>query len=268
MALDKKLTVRHFAAKKKKGEKICSVSLYDAPTAKFAEECGVELLLVGDSLGMTVLGYANTIPITMEDMLHHCAAVARGAKFAFLVGDMPFMSYHPSSELALLNAARFLQSGGMDAVKIEGGRTVAGIVERLVKAGVPVMGHIGLLPQNILTEGAYRVAGRSREEAKGLIEDAMALQDAGAFAVVLECIPAELAGEISGKLSIPSIGIGSGPLCDGQIQVINDMLGLFTDHLPRHAKRYANLGHEIKGALKSYAEEVKSSRFPGKEHSV
>ncbi len=265
--LNKKLTVRHFLAKKQELEKIVSLSLYDAPTAKFAEDCGVELILVGDSLGSCVLGYKNTIPVTIEQSLHHCGAVSRGAKFAFLVGDMPFMTYHPSFETALKNAARYLQEGSMDGVKVEGGRYVAATVEKMVRAGVPVMGHIGLLPQNILTEGGYRVHGKKQSEADQLLDDAKAIEDAGAFSVVLECVPSELAEKISKSLSIPTIGIGSGPHCDGQIQVVNDILGLFTEFLPRHSKRYANLGEEMKKAFAEYASEVGSSKFPAKENS-
>lgn len=259
--MNKKITVKDLAAKKKNGEKICAISLYDAPTARFAEECDIELILVGDSLGMTVLGYPNTVPVTIEQCLHHCSAVARGAKFAFLVGDMPFMTYHPSVETALINAARFLQEAGMDAVKIEGGAHMAETVRRLVTAGVPVMGHIGLLPQNILTQGGYKSAGKTEDEKKTLVEDAIALQEAGSFAIVLECIPAETAKEITEKLKIPTIGIGSGPYCDGQIQVINDLLGLFTDFIPKHAKRYANLSCEIRKALTQYSEDVHNAKF-------
>lgn len=265
--LQKKLTVLHFRRKKEKGEKITALSLYDAPTARLAEECGVELILVGDSLGMTVLGYRNTIPVTIEQSLHHCAAVARGAKFAFVVGDMPFMTYHPSFETAMKNAARYLQEAGVDGVKLEGGRHMAPTVERLVKAGVPVMGHIGLMPQNVLTEGGYKIHGKTEKEASALLDDAKSLEDAGAFCIVLEGIPAAVAGKITSSLKIPMIGIGAGPLCDGQIQVVNDILGLFTDFIPKHAKRYADLGAEIRKVFSSYCEEVNSGKFPSKEHS-
>ncbi len=257
-----KLTVKYFLQKKEKGEKIISLSLYDAPTARLAEECGVELLLVGDSMGNTILGYRNTIPVTIEQSLHHCAAVARGAKFAFLAGDMPFMTYHISAEQAMANAARYLQEVGMDAVKLEGGAHMAPTVARLVRAGVPVLGHIGLLPQNLLTEGGYRMTGKSSAEAEKIIADAKSLEDAGAFAVILECMPPELAAEITSKVKIPTIGIGAGPDCDGQIQVVNDILGLFTDFVPKHAKRYAKLGDEIKKAFGEYAKDVHGRRFP------
>lgn len=265
--LQKKLTVRHFLAKKQKREKIVTLALYDAPTAKFAEDCGVELLLVGDSLGMTVLGYKNTIPVTIEQSLHHCGAVSRGAKFAFLVGDMPFMTYHPSFETAMKNAARYLQEASMDGVKVEGGRYMAPTVEKMVKAGVPVMGHIGLLPQNILIEGGYRIPGKNQAEVDQLLDDAKAIEDAGAFSIVLECVPSAIAEKISKSLSIPTIGIGSGSYCDGQIQVVNDILGLFTEFLPKHSKRYANLGEDMKKAFAEYVVEVSTSKFPTKENS-
>lgn len=267
MEQKKKLTVRCFKKKKEKGDKICVLSLYDAPTAKLAEECGIEMILVGDSLGMTVLGYENTIPVTIEESLHHCAAVARGAKFAFIVGDMPFMTYHINAEKAMENAARYLQEAGVDGVKLEGGRAIAPTVKRLVSAGIPVMGHIGLLPQSILTEGGYRVAGRTEKEAESLLEDAKALEDAGAFCIVLECILAPVAKKITESIGIPTIGIGAGPFCNGQVQVVNDILGLFTDFIPKHSKRYINLNSEIQKVFSDYVNEVKGSKFPGEENS-
>lgn len=263
----KKITIRYFRQKKENGEKILALTAYDAPTAKLAEECGIDLILVGDSLGMALLGYKSTIPVTIEQSLHHCAAVTRGAKFAFVVGDMPFMTYHPSIKTAMVNAARYIQEAGVDGVKLEGGRTIAKTVDKLVQAGVPVMGHIGLLPQSVLTQGGYRIAGKTNEDEQRLIDDAKALEDAGAFCVVLECMPAELAARITESVRIPTIGIGAGPKCDGQVQVVNDILGLFTDFVPKHAKRYANLSEEIKKAFASYASEVKSGKFPGKENS-
>ncbi|MCK5843925.1 MAG: 3-methyl-2-oxobutanoate hydroxymethyltransferase, partial [Victivallales bacterium] len=225
-ASNSKLTVRSFRKMKLEGVKITALTAYDAPTARFAERCGVDMILVGDSLGMTVLGYDTTIPVTIEQSLHHCAAVVRGVEKAFVVGDMPFMTYRTGVETALLNAARYLQEAGVDAVKFEGGADIAETVSRMTAAGVPVLGHIGLLPQKVKTAGGYHLAGKTNVEERNLISDAAALQEAGAFAVVLEGIPAEAAGRITESLDIPTIGIGAGALCDGQIQVVNDILGL------------------------------------------
>lgn len=265
--LEKKLTVRDFRRKKEKNDPIVVLTAYDAPTAKLAEQAGVEILLVGDSMGNTILGYKNTIPVTLEQSLHHCAAVARGAKNAFIVGDMPFMTYQISPEQAMENAARYLQEAGADAVKIEGGEKVAPTVERLVGAGVPVMAHIGLLPQSVLTVGGYRIVGKEKEEKERLIADAKALENAGAFSLVIEGVPAAVGEAITKAVSIPTIGIGAGVKCDGQVQVINDILGLFTDFIPKHTKRYANLGEEIEKALSEYVGDVKNRAFPGEEHS-
>ncbi len=265
--MTKKITVTTFRKKKEKGEKIIALTAYDAPTAKFAEECGVDLILVGDSLGMVVLGYKNTVPVTIEQSLHHCAAVVRGSSKSFIVGDMPFMTYHKSIESALNNAARYLQEAGVDAVKIEGGKKMAPTVSKMVQAGVPVLGHIGLLPQSVLTSGGYCIAGKTEDEAKNLIEDAQALETAGAFAIVMEGIPANISKKITASISIPTIGIGAGPHCDGQIQVVNDILGLFSDFTPKHARRYANLGDEIKRALTEYTKDVKNGTFPNQDES-
>ncbi len=262
----KKLTVRHFRSKKRKGEKFAALSLYDAPMASLAEENGVDLLMVGDSLGMAVLGYKSTIPVTLEQSLHHCAAVVRGARRALVVGDMPFMTYRPSVEIALRNAARYLQEAGADAVKIEGGEEVAPLVARLVEAGVPVMGHVGLLPQNILTSGGYRAPADTDEELTRLLKDASALERAGAFSIVLECVPDRISSEVTKSLEIPTIGIGSGPNCDGQVQVVHDLLGLLSGFAPRHAKKYVDLSPLIAEAFKSYATEVGEKAFPGPEH--
>lgn len=267
MSFEKKLTVSYFRKQKEKQQKIIAVTAYDAPTARLAEQAGVELILVGDSLGMTVLGYKTTIPVTIEQSLHHCSAVVRGVEHAFVVGDMPFMTFKISPEDALRNAARYLREAGTDAVKIEGGVQMAPTVERLVNAGVPVMGHIGLLPQNVKTSGGYKIQGRTEDEVQRLLQDAVSLEQAGAFCVVLEGIPAEVSKKITASLRIPTIGIGAGVFCDGQVQVISDILGLFTDFLPKHAKRYANLSEEISKALADYVKEVKDSRFPGEEHS-
>lgn len=263
----KKLTVCDFRKMRDTHKKIVALTAYDAPTAKFAEECGVNLVLVGDSLGMAVLGYETTIPVTIEESLHHCKAVRRGVENTFIVGDMPFMTYHPSVECALNNAARFLQEGGVDAVKLEGGRVMAPTVQRLVTAGVPVLAHIGLLPQNVLTSGGYRITGKTEDEAVRLLDDAKALEEAGAFAMVLEGIPADVSRRITESVSIPTIGIGAGPECDGQIQVVNDILGLFTEFTPKHAKRYAELHKEIKKAFSAYVKDVTNGSFPDEEHS-
>ncbi len=267
MKFKKKLTVSYFRKKKENGEKIVALTAYDAPTAKLAEECGVELILVGDSLAMTALGYTNTLPLTLEQSLHHCSAVRRGANYSFIVGDMPFMTYQISIEQAMGNAAKYLKDAGVDAVKLEGGAKNAPAIERLVEAGIPVMGHIGLLPQSLLTSGGYKIAGKTEEDAVRLIDDAKTLENAGAFCVVLECMPAEVSKRVTEAVSIPTIGIGAGSDCDGQIQVTNDILGLFTDFVPKHSKRYANLGEEIKKAFLAYASEVGESKFPTDKHS-
>jgi len=267
MPLPRKCSVCLFRKMKKEGSKIVMLTAYDALTAKIAEDCGVELILVGDSLGNAVLGYQNTIPVTVDQMLHHCAAVRRGVSNSFVVGDMPFMSYQISSEQAMRNAARYMQEALVDGVKVEGGVHVAPTVERLVRAGVPVMGHIGLLPQNVKTSGGYRIRGRSEEEAEKILDDAKALDQAGAFCIVLECIPAELAKKITETVSAPTIGIGAGPHCDGQVQVVNDVLGLSADFQPKHSKRYAELNAEIKRAFAEYSQEVRERKFPGPEHS-
>jgi 3-methyl-2-oxobutanoate hydroxymethyltransferase len=255
---NRKPTAIDFIARKKQGIKIPSLSLYDAPTAKFAVECGIDLLLVGDSLGMTMLGYENTIPVRLEDVLMHAAAVRRGAESAFVVADMPFMTYQISPEKAMENAARFLQTAGSDGVKLEGGVKMAKTAARLVGAGVPVMGHIGLLPQNVLTEGGYRKVGKNQDERRCLLDDAKSIEDAGAFCIILECIEDETAAIISESLNIPAIGIGSGKSCDGQIQVVTDILGI-SDFIPKHAKTYLNLADEIKKAFSRYASDVASS---------
>jgi 3-methyl-2-oxobutanoate hydroxymethyltransferase len=263
----KKLTVRDFRKMREARKKIVALTAYDAPTAKFAEKCGVDLILVGDSLGMTVLGYKHTLSVTIDESLHHCKAVVRGVDNAFVVGDMPFMTYHPSEETALKNAARYLQEGGVDAVKFEGGKIVIPIIKRLVNAGVPVLAHIGLLPQNVLTSGGYRIAGKTSDEASRLIDDAKAIEDAGAFGIVLEGIPAHVSAEITSVVSVPTIGIGAGIECSGQIQVISDILGLFSEFTPKHAKRYANLDKEISNAITEYVADVRQSTFPSEKHS-
>jgi 3-methyl-2-oxobutanoate hydroxymethyltransferase len=252
---------------KQKGEKITMLTAYDYATAKIVDEVGIPLILVGDSLGMVVLGYESTIPVTMEAMLHHTKAVVRGTKQAMIVGDMPFMTYHISVEDALRNAGRFIQEGGAQAVKLEGGVTVAEKVRRIVDCGIPVMGHIGLTPQSINQFGGYKVRGKTQETAARLVEDAKALENAGAFAVVLETVPAQLAALITRSISIPTIGIGAGIGCDGQVQVINDILGSFTDFVPKHAKQYARLTDIIRKAVTDYHDEVKAGSFPTDKQS-
>jgi len=243
------------------------LTAYDYPTAKIIDEIGIPLILVGDSLGMVVLGYESTIPVTMEEMLHHTKAVVRGAKQAMVVGDMPFMTYHVSVEDALRNATRFIQEGGAQAVKLEGGITVAEKVRRIVECGIPVMGHIGLTPQSIHQLGGFKVQGKTPEAAARLLKDAQALEQAGAFAIVLETVPAQLASLITQTMSIPTIGIGSGADCDGQVQVISDILGSFTDFVPKHAKQYAKLADIMSNAVAQYFKEVKAGTFPTDKQS-
>ncbi len=251
---------------KSQKEKIVMLTAYDYSTAKLVDEAGIPLILVGDSLGMVILGYDSTLPVTMDDMIHHTKAVARGAKQAIVVGDMPFMTYHSEPD-ALKNAARFMQEGGAQAIKLEGGVTVAETVKRIVDCGIPVMGHIGLTPQSVHQLGGHRVQGKTSEAAQKLLMDAQALEQAGAFAVVLELVPAPLSKLISEKISIPTIGIGAGPDCDGQVQVIADLLGLFSDFVPKHAKQYAKLAVAIKAALGDYISEVKAGQFPTSANS-
>ncbi len=263
----KKNTILTFRQKKRDHQPISVMTAYDYPTALLVDQAGIDSILVGDSLGMVVLGYENTLPVTMEDMLHHCKAVARGAKTALLIGDMPFMSYQVSPAEALRNAGRFLQEAGMDAVKLEGGRERAEAVRAIVEAGIPVMGHIGLTPQSIEQLGGFRAQGRQAASAKRLLEDAHILQESGCFSIVLESIPARLAQLISDRISIPTIGIGAGVNCDGQVLVLHDLLGLYDRFTPRFVKQYANLHDAILTALSSYKEEVENGSFPQEEHT-
>lgn len=262
-----RVTITDIRQMKQRGEKIPVLTAYDYSTAKFLDEAGVPMLLVGDSLGMVVLGYESTIPVTMDEMIHHTKAVVRGAKRALVVGDMPFMTYHTSTSDALRNAARFVQEAGAQAVKLEGGVTVAETVRKVVSCGIPVMGHIGLTPQSVNQLGGFKVQGRTLSAALSLIEDAKALEEAGAFAIVLETIPAPLAKIITEQISVPTIGIGAGPHCDGQVQVVSDLLGLFSDFVPKHAKQYAKLSDEIRSAVKAYLSEVVEGVFPTDKHS-
>jgi 3-methyl-2-oxobutanoate hydroxymethyltransferase len=267
MNIKKKKTVCSFRKMKQDGEKIVVVTVYDAPTAKLASEAGVDFLLVGDSMANTVLGYENTLPLTMEESLHHCRAARRGAPDAFIVGDMPFMSYQISCSEALRNAGRYIKEAGCNAVKLEGGAYAVAVVEHLVAAGIPVLGHIGLMPQQVLAAGGYKIAGKTAEGVKLLMEDAKALENAGAFCVVLEGIPTEVSKQITESISIPTIGIGAGIHCDGQVQVLSDLLGLSSDFIPKHARRYANLAQTIHDALSQYSKEVRNGEFPGKDNS-
>lgn len=262
-----RVTINEIKEKKTKKEKIVMLTAYDYSTAKLVDEAGVPLILVGDSLGMVMLGYESTIPVTMDEMIHHTKAVVRGTKQALVIGDMPFMTYHTNIADALRNAARFIQEGGAQAIKLEGGVSVAETVKRIVECGIPVMGHIGLTPQSIHQLGGHKVQGKTPEAAERLLKDARDLEQAGAFAVVLELVPAPLSRLITQKLSIPTIGIGAGPDCDGQVQVISDLLGLFSDFVPKHAKQYAKLAGTIKTALADYIAEVKAGKFPTAEHS-
>jgi len=255
-------TINQIKEMKPRGEKIVMLTAYDYSTARLVDEAGIPLILVGDSLGMVVLGYESTIPVTMDEMLHHTKAVVRGTKQAMVIGDMPFMTYHVSVEDALRNAARFIQEAGAQAVKLEGGVTVAEKVKRIVDCGIPVMGHIGLTPQSIHQFGGFKMQGKTPEAAANLLEDAKALEQAGVFAIVLETIPANLARLITDKVSVPTIGIGAGLECDGQVQVINDILGSFADFVPKHAKQYVKLTDIISKAVTQYRDEVKSGSFP------
>lgn len=264
----KKVTTLTFRQKKERGEPITMLTAYDYPTAMAIDRAGIDSILVGDSLAMVVLGYENTLPVTMEEMLHHARAVARGAKSALLIGDMPFMSYQVSVEEAVRNAGRFLQQGGMDAVKLEGGRERADAVRAIVGAGIPVMGHLGLTPQSVHQLGGFRAQGKNASAAKRLLEDAQILEDAGAFSLVLESVPARLAEHISKKISIPTIGIGAGLGCDGQVLVTHDLLGLFDRFTPKFVKKYANLHDVMNTAFTEYIDDVETKRFPAPEHTV
>jgi 3-methyl-2-oxobutanoate hydroxymethyltransferase len=264
----KKVTTRTFRLKKKRGEIITMLTAYDYPTALAVDRAGIDSILVGDSLGMVVLGYENTLPVTMEDMLHHCRAVSRGAKFPLLIGDMPFMSYQASVDKAVENAGRFLQEAGMDAVKLEGGRERAEAIHKMIQAGIPVMGHIGLTPQSIQTFGGFRTQGQSAAAAKRLVEDAQILDEAGVFGIVLEAVPAQLAELISQRISASTIGIGAGVGCDGQVLVTHDLIGQFDRFTPKFVKQYANMHAMMQEAFTAFKEDVESKKFPADEHST
>ncbi|HWO93424.1 MAG TPA: 3-methyl-2-oxobutanoate hydroxymethyltransferase [Dehalococcoidia bacterium] len=260
-------TITDMQAMKHRGEPIVMLTAYDFPSARLVDDVA-DIILVGDTLGMVVLGYDSTLPVTVDDMIHHTKAVVRGSERALVVGDMPFMSYQTGPEDALRNAARFLQEAGATAVKLEGGARSAPVVQRLTEAGIPVMGHIGLTPQSVNQFGGYKAQGKTRQQALALLRDAKALQDAGAFAIVLEVIPAPLAKLVTERVDIPTIGIGAGPDCDGQVQVYHDLLAYATTFVPRHAKQYARIGDDILAALHRYADEVRSGAFPTPGHSV
>lgn len=262
-----KNTVVTFREAKEKGEKLTMLTAYDYSTAKLMDEAGVNSILVGDSLGNVILGYEDTLSVTMEDMIHHGAAVARGTKDTMVVIDMPFMSYQTSTYDALVNAGRLMKEGRANAVKLEGGASVCEQIKAITEAGIPVMAHIGLTPQSINAFGGNRVQGKSEEAAQKLIDDALAVQEAGAFAVVLECIPAKLATLITKKLDIPTIGIGAGAGCDGQILVYQDMLGMFSDYIPKFVKRFANVGDAMKAGFADYIKEVSEGTYPAEEHT-
>ena len=262
-----RVTTSHIQKLKHEGKRFAALTAYDVITARLVDQAGIPIILVGDSLGMVVLGYENTIPVTLDDIVHHTRAVVRGSAKAMVVADLPFMTYHKSAEQALGSAARCMQEGGAQAVKLEGGRVMAPTIQRLTESGIAVMAHIGLTPQSVNQLGGFKAQGKTRQQALQVMEDALAVQEAGAFSVVLECVPAALARLITQRLTIPTIGIGSGPDCDAEIQVVSDILGWFTDFQPKHTKRFAHLADDAKLAIESYAAEVNDRTFPTQAHS-
>lgn len=262
-----KNTVSTLLKQKQSGDKITMLTAYDYTTAKIIDDCGINAILIGDSLGMVMLGYENTLPVTMEDMIHHTAAVSRGAENAFIVADMPFMSYQVSVQDAVINAGRLIKEGGANAVKLEGGAEVCEQIKAIVNASIPVVAHLGLTPQSVNAFGGFKVQGKSLDKARKLIDDALKIQDAGACAVVLEGIPAKIADIITKKLFIPTIGIGAGSGCDGQVLVYQDMLGLTTGHTPKFVKRFAEAGAVMRQGITDYINETKSGSFPAQEHT-
>jgi 3-methyl-2-oxobutanoate hydroxymethyltransferase len=263
----KPVTAPDLVRKKARGERIAVVTAYDMPSAFYADQAGVDVLLVGDTVGMTVLGYDTTIPVTLDEMIHHVRAVRRSGAKALVVGDLPFMSYQVSDDEGMRSAGRLIQEGGAQAIKLEGGARYASLVERIVTAGIPVMGHVGLLPQSVNQLGGWRVQGRKPEQAQRVLDDARALETAGAFAVVVEAVPTEVAAAITKQLAVPTIGIGAGPHCDGQVQVFHDLLGLYPHFIAKHARCYLEGGRLIQEALSRYAAEVRSGAFPGDENT-
>lgn len=264
---DQRVTVQTFRKKKTTGDPLTMLTAYDYPTAQAVDQAGIDSILVGDSLGMVVLGYENTLPVSMDEMLHHCRAVARGAKRPLLIGDMPFMSYQAGVKDAVRNAGRFLKEGGMDAVKLEGGRSRIEAVQAIIKAGIPVLGHLGLTPQSVHQLGGFVTQGKTASAAADLMEDAAALQKAGCFGLVLESVPDRLAAYVTGHIDIPTVGIGAGGGCDGQVLVIHDLLGLFQEFTPRFVKKYASLHENISEALQAFKLDVNSGAFPSSEHA-
>ena len=262
-----KFTTTSFIKNKKEGNKISMLTAYDYSTAKLLDEAGVDSILVGDSLGMVILGYENTLQVTVDDMIHHTKAVTRGVKRAYVIADMPFLSYHISVEETIRNAGRMIQEANAHAVKLEGGREVVDKIEALIKAQIPVMGHLGLTPQSVNMMGGFKVQGKDELQAKTILEDAKLLQEAGVFAIVLECVPAKLAKLISESIDIPTIGIGAGKDCDGQVLVIQDMLGMYSDFTPKFVKKYCEVGSVIKDAVKEYKEEIQAGLFPEEIHT-
>ncbi len=262
-----KVTVQTLLGMKRRDRKIVMLTAYDYQTAVLEDRAGVDMILVGDSLGMVVLGYENTIPVTLEEIIHHLKPVARARTRAFLVGDLPFMSYQASPEDAVRNAGRLLKEGGAEAVKLEGGRRMESVIKGIVNADIPVMGHLGLTPQSLHQFGGYRIQGKDAASAEKLVEEARFLEEAGCFAMVLEGIPWQLAQTISGAIDIPTVGIGAGPHCDGQVLVVNDVLGLNEEFSPRFVKHYAELGKEMSRAFDAYVEEVREGKFPDLDHS-
>lgn len=260
-------TILDIKKMKMQGEKITMLTAYDYGMAAILDESDIDILLVGDSLGMVMLGYDSTLPVTMEDMIHHTKAVSRAVKHAMIVADMPFLSYQVSPESALTNAGRFLKEADAQAVKLEGGREFAEIVHKMTYAGIPVMAHLGLTPQSVHQLGGYKVQGKKEDAAEIMMQDAKILEEAGAFSLVLECVPEKLAAEITRSLSIPTIGIGAGVHCDGQVLVVNDMLGMYDRMTPKFVKKYAHLSLDIKNAVQDYILEVKQGKFPDNEHS-
>ena len=262
-----RVTIREFKGMKRRGERIPMLTAYDSTSARIVEAAGIPLILVGDSLGQWLMGYDTTLPVTMDDMLHHVKSVVRATQTAHVVADMPFMSYQADVADALRNAGRMLQQGGAQSVKLEGGATIVETVRQIVAAGIPVMGHVGFTPQSFNQLGGYRIQGKSSEAATALLEDAQALEGAGAYSIVLEMVPSQLAAMVTERLSIPTIGIAAGVHCDGQVQVFHDLLGLLEDFVPKHARRYANLAETIKAAVSEYAGDVRSQSYPSDDES-
>ncbi|MEN2776076.1 3-methyl-2-oxobutanoate hydroxymethyltransferase [Acetivibrio clariflavus] len=265
--MSEKITVSNFRESKRTGRKITMLTAYDYPTAKIIDQSGIDAILVGDSLGMVVLGYEDTTRVTMEDMVHHTKAVVRGAKRAMVVADMPFLSYHMGIYESVRNAGRLVNEAGCKAIKLEGGEEVVEDIKAIIRAGIPVMGHLGYTPQSINVFGGHKAQGKTFETAKKIYRDALLLQEAGVFAIVLECVPYKLAQFITEKLEVPTIGIGSGAMCDGQVLVIHDIIGMFRDFIPRHTKRYSDVGEVLENSVKSYIKDVTEGVFPTEKNS-